>query len=238
MALEACKTQAWKTLRTSLENSSIATAGVPPDDLGNRPDHSTLHPLESLPDDSGNKTFNVLQTASEKPEQRQVQNTLENRTPNSSKLLGALPPDSKGVGGYISYMHPRPGILIRRPPHRGWLTMGHSSFGLNIMVGKPAVRCLSSMRMWRYASFHQSPSPARYRFQQSRWGEAGLAFFQENAAKWRAHEDATCVVDSCWFSELLFLQVLVWGLQPTQECSVGKGNPLIKTQKSQTFICF
>ena len=39
--------------------------------------------------------------ASEKPEQRQVQNTLENRTPNSSKLLGALPPDSKGVGGYI-----------------------------------------------------------------------------------------------------------------------------------------
>ena len=100
MALEACKTQAWKTLRTSLENSSIATAGVPPDDLGNRPDHSTLHPLESLPDDSGNKTFNVLQTASEKPEQRQVQNTLENRTPNSSKLLGALPPDSKGVGGY------------------------------------------------------------------------------------------------------------------------------------------
>ena len=139
---------------------------------------------------------------------------------------------------YISYMHPRPGILIRRPPHRGWLTMGHSSFGLNIMVGKPAVRCLSSMRMWRYASFHQSPSPARYRFQQSRWGEAGLAFFQENAAKWRVHEDATCVVDSCWFSELLFLQVLVWGLQPTQECSVGKGNPLIKTQKSQTFICF
>ena len=95
MALEACKTQAWKTLRTSLENT-----GVPPDDFGNRPDHSTLHPLESLPDDSGNKTFNVLQTASEKPEQRQVQNTLENRTPNSSKLLGALPPDSKGVGGF------------------------------------------------------------------------------------------------------------------------------------------
>ena len=91
MALEACKTQAWKTLRTSLENT-----GVPPDDFGNRPDHSALHPLESLPDDSGNKTFNVLQTASEKPEQRQVQNTLENRTPNSSKLLGALPPWQQG----------------------------------------------------------------------------------------------------------------------------------------------
>lgn len=86
----------------------------------------------------------------------------------------------------LSCVHPRPGISIRRPPHRGWLTMGHSSFGLNIMVGKPAVRCLSSTRMWRYASFHQSS----HRFQQLRWGEAGLAFFQENTAKWRMHEDS------------------------------------------------
>lgn len=133
----------------------------------------------------------------------------------------------------LSCLHPRPGISIEGHHTRGWLTMRHSSFGTNSMVGKPAVRCLSSMRMWPYASFHQSPSPARHRLQQSRWGEAGLAFFQENATNWRMHEDATCVVDSCWFPELLFLQVLAWGLQPTQECSVGKSNPLVKTQKSQ-----
>ena len=72
---------------------------------------TALHPLESLPDDSGNKTFNVLQTASEKPEQQQVQNTLENRTPNNSKLLGALPPDSKGVGGLHMLVSKIPPLL-------------------------------------------------------------------------------------------------------------------------------